>query len=157
MQTLRHDVRDTHFNETELARQCAAIIVEEFRHADWLELEDPSELTDGDAGVSVQRAFLDSLALPQLPTNHQFALYSALVDRVIALEAARLTGAYTLKSDAERRAERRQRLSECRAIEGQITDLRAILKKEGQFNRQVELNTKIKRLESELSRLASGL
>ena len=74
-----------------------------FSHNNWTKDPDgvstrASEAVGGDVGVSVQREFLDSLALSQLPKIHLFALYSELVDRVIALEAARLTGAYTLKN-----------------------------------------------------------
>ena len=45
---------------------------------------------------------------------------------------------------------RRDRLADCQRIEENITQLRRALKSETQFNRQVELNMRIKGLEKEL-------
>lgn len=118
-----------------------ATVAEDFLTTDWIDLAAPSP---------VQGAFLDSLALPGLPHTHFFAFYSALVDRVTALECARLTGEFRLESAAERRDNRRQRLAACHGLEVQINDHKAAIKAETQFSHQVELNMKIKQLEQQL-------
>ena len=69
-----------------------AIVAEDFIITDWIDL---SALTP------VQQAFLDSLAVSDLPHTHFFAFYSALTDRFVALDCARLTGEYRLESDGE--------------------------------------------------------
>ena len=79
-----------------------AIVAEEFFTTDWIDLAVPTP---------VQAGFLDSIAVPGLPHTHFFAFYSALVDRVIALECARLTGEFRVESAAERRDSRRERLT----------------------------------------------
>ena len=50
-------------------------------------------------------------------------------------------------------AEARELSAKLEEIEGQITSLRAKLKKESQFNRKMELNIEIKRLEQNKNKL----
>ncbi len=125
-----------------------AIVADEFYATDWIDLSAPTE---------PQAAFLDSLAVSSLPHTHFYAFYSALVDRLIALDCARLTGAYCIESDAERRAGRREQIAACHALEVRIAEHKAAVKKETQFNRQVELNIETKRLEVELAFIAETL
>ena len=125
-----------------------AIVAEDIRLTEWLDLEEPE---------SLHRQFIESLALSALPQTHFYALYSALFDRVVALEAARLTGVFRLDGSVEQVQERLGRISDCRGIEQEIAELRAALKKETHFNRQVELNTKIKTLEQRLKSTAAQL
>ena len=115
-----------------------AVVAEDVRLTDWI---DPDALSGEHSG------FLSSLTLSDLPHTHFLDLYSAFVDRVAALDAARLTGSFTLHNSAEQQAQRLSRLAECRSIEQQIAEQRAVLKNETQFNRQVELNTSIKQFE----------
>jgi len=49
-----------------------------------------------------------------------------------------------------------EQLTRCREIESRISELRGQLKKAA-FNRQVELNTQIKKFEQELKQLAASL
>lgn len=125
-----------------------AIVAEEFIITDWIDLSAPTP---------VQQAFLDSLAVSALPHTHFFAFYSAIWDRLIALGCARLTGEYRIEVNTERREERRQQLARCHELELQITECKSAIKKEMQFNRQVELNTQIKRLEQRLLRMRGEL
>ena len=118
-----------------------AIVVEEFLTTDWIDLAAPTP---------IQQAFLDSLTMTGLPQTHFFALYSALVDRCVALDCARLTSVYRIEAVAERREERRQRLAHCHELEVQIAEQKADIKTETQFNREVELNIQIKQLEQQL-------
>lgn len=128
--------------------QQGAIVAEEFLITEWIDLAAPTP---------VQQAFLDSLALPELPHTHFLAFYSALVDRVMALNCARLSGQYRLEAAAERRQIRRQRLAACRELESRIVALRTAIKQETRFNRQVELNTQIKQMEQRLRQEAASL
>ncbi len=125
-----------------------AIVAEECFNTPWISLDSPSE---------IDRAFLDSLALGGLPHTNFLAFYSAWVDRFIAYDCALLSGAFQVASKAVDPAERRERLAACHQLETQIADLRAALNKEPQFNRQVELNTKIKNTERRLRQLAATL
>ena len=79
------------------------------------------------------------------------------MDRLVALDCARLTGEYRLESLADMREARRKRLAVCHDLEGRIEECRIAINKETQFNRQVELNMKMKELESRLSEKAAAL
>ena len=96
--------------------------------------------------------FLGSLDFEQLPQTDFFSLYSGLVNRVIALDCARLTGQFRLESAVDRQYRRRKRLQSCHQLERQIAELRTRINAETQFNRQVELNTRIKSLEDRLKK-----
>lgn len=125
-----------------------AIVAEDIRTTGWIDLEAPT---------AVEREFLESLAVGRLPYTNFYAFYSALLDRTIALECARLTGHYRLDAVAEQQDLRLRRLNACRALEVRIAEGKAAIRAETQFNRQVELNTEIKRLEQELRRAAADL
>lgn len=125
-----------------------AFVADAFLATGWIALADPSPS---------QQAFLASLRFADLPQTHFYALYSAMVDRLVALACADLSGVYRLETARERRDERRARLTECRALEARIQLLKTKIRKETQFNRQVELNTQIKQLERQLNALAAEL
>ncbi|MFC1712480.1 DUF4391 domain-containing protein [Candidatus Poribacteria bacterium] len=125
-----------------------AIVAEEFIITDWIDLSAPTP---------VQQAFLDSLAVSTLSYTHFFAFYSALVDRCIAVECARLSGEYRLESAAAKLQNRREQLAACHELEVRIAEYKTAIKKEAQFNRQVELNTKIKELEKQLRKGSADL
>jgi hypothetical protein len=125
-----------------------AVVAEEFLTTNWIDLTAPTV---------VQQAFMDNLTITGLPQTHFFALYSALMDRCVALDCAHLTGEFHIETTARRREHRRQRLAHCHELEVQIGELKAAIKAESAFNRQVDLNTKIKTLECQLTRTASEL
>ena len=125
-----------------------AVVAEDFIITDWIDLSTPT---------SIQKGFLASLTVSALPHTHFFAFYSALVDRLVALDCARLTGEYRLEPTAAKRTARSKRLTACHELETKIAEYKAAIRKETQFNRQVELNTKIKALEKQLQKKAAGL
>lgn len=125
-----------------------AIVAEGIRTTDWIDLEEPTD---------VEREFLGSLAVRRLPHTNFYVFYSALLDRTIALECARRSGHYRLDAAGEQSDLRLSRLDACRALEARIAERKAAIRKETQFNRQVELNTEIKSLERELRQTVTGL
>jgi len=125
-----------------------AIVAEDVIITDWIDLSHPTP---------VQRDFLSSLSIADLPHTHFLAFYSAIVERLVALDCARLTGKYCLESKSAKQQARSESLAACHELEGKIEELRVAIRKEVQFNRQVELNSKLKQLESKLARKASEL
>ncbi len=119
-----------------------AIVVEEFFTTSWMNLASPTQM---------QEHFLESLAIPGLPNTHFFAFYSALVERFVALDCARFSGKFRLNSEADKQQLRKNILGECHKLQLQISEIRLRIKKETQFNRKVELNSKIKELEQKLN------
>ena len=125
-----------------------AIVVDEFLATDWIDLA---------SMTAVQVSFLDSLAVSSLPHTDFRAFYYALVDRVIALDCATRTGSFVLETAVDRSETRRRALAACRDLESLIAEERTALKKETQFNRQVERNVRIKQMEKELEQKVRAL
>ncbi|MBU2649215.1 DUF4391 domain-containing protein [bacterium] len=125
-----------------------AIVAEDFIITDWIDLSAP---------MQIDQAFLNSLKVSNLPHTHFFAFYSALLDRIVSLDCARLTGDYRLESSATKCQVRRDRLADCHELKIQIAGHKATIKKETQFNRKLELNMKIKELESQLQTITAEL
>lgn len=110
-----------------------------------------------EAPTAAETGFLASLAVAGLPRGDLFALYQGWLDRVAALEAARITGVYTVPGATGEGKAVRDGLEEHKAMERELVSLRARAKKEKQINRRVELNLEIKRLEAEMAAVAGKL
>lgn len=110
-----------------------------------------------DAPTAEEAAFLGSLAVSSLPARDLFALYQGWLDRVAALEAARITGAFASPDCPGRAAALRDGLDTRARLQREIALLRAQAQKHTQLNRRVELNLQIKRLEAELIAAAKAL
>ena len=111
----------------------------------------PTALTPDEAG------FLGSLAVAQMPRSNLFALYQSWHDRLAALEAAQIRGAFVPPASAEKAVALREALDAHAGIRTQIVAIRAQAEHETQINRRVELNLEIKRLEAELTRIITAL
>lgn len=93
-------------------------------------------------------AFRDALALGRQPRTTLHALYQGWIDILLALQAARVTGAFAVAADAAHAALRRDALQECARLDAEIARLRATAAKEKQMSRRVELNLELKRVEA---------
>lgn len=118
-----------------------AIVAEDFQLTDWINLSEPAE---------IQKEFLRSMSLSEMPHTHYFALYSAMMARITALNCARFTSVYRIEEDTKYREEQKELLETCRVMEGQIATYKVAVKKEMQFNRKVELNMELKKAEKKL-------
>lgn len=112
--------------------------------------------TEVDAGPEAV-AFLAALPLDRQPRTDLFVLYQAWVDAVLALLAARVTGAFTAAASPERAEARRASLAEIDHLEAEIGRLRATAGKEPQIARRVELNLELKRLQARYDAARSQL
>ena len=93
-------------------------------------------------------AFRDALALGKQPRTTLHALYQGWIDMLLALQAARVTGVFTVAANAEHAALRRDALQDCTRLDAEIARLRATARKEKQMSRRVELNLELKRAEA---------
>jgi hypothetical protein len=125
-------------------------------HKRWSQAEAQKTVLDGEPiAVAAPRerepytgAFAAALALALQPRASLHALYQGWLDSLLALEAARVSGVFSILPDAGRRAARRQAVAECARLEAEIARLRAAAKKEKQMARQVALNQELKRAEA---------
>ena len=103
---------------------------------------------DGDAD-ELTTAFCNilSLAGPHRATLH--ALYQAWVDGTQALQAARITGLFSVPASATGAASRAAVLREYRRLDARIADLRSAARQQTQVARHVELNLELRRLRTD--------
>ena len=92
--------------------------------------------------------FRDALALGKQPRTTLLTLYQGWIDTLLAMQAARVTGAFAVATDANHAALRRDALQECLRLDGEVARLRATAAKEKQMSRRVELNLELKRVEA---------
>ena len=93
-------------------------------------------------------AFRGALALGQQPRTTLYALYQGWIDTLLALHAARVTGAFAIAANVEHASARREALQECARLDVEVARLRATAAKEKQMSRRVELNLALKRVEA---------
>jgi len=134
---------DKRFSEAERD----GVIAEGFRLSDWIDLVSPS---------AVQAEFLKSLDVTGWSYTNFLAFYNSFVNSLLSLESAAYTGVFSLDS-GEDREERISLLAQCRQMEEHIKSLQKAIKDEEHFNRQVEMNGKIKELESMLAERVARL
>ena len=99
----------------------------------------------------IELAFLDSLALALMPARDLSTVYAGWLARIEALQAALLSGHYTVHDELEFIEQRKAVLGAHAELTREITGLRARAKRERQLNRLVDLNMQIQRLESQLT------
>ena len=120
-----------------------AFVAERFFTTGWMNYDGLNER---------EAAFIQSLAWSNMPLQNYGSLYNAWTDRFTGYECSVLSGTFAIGKAGDRL----ERLTRCREIESNISELRGQLKKAA-FNRQVELNTQIKKFEIELKQLAENL
>jgi hypothetical protein len=110
-----------------------------------------------DAPMAEEVSFLANLAVSGLPRRDLFALYQGWLDRVAALEAAQITGTFAPPDSETRASALRDGLDTHARLQREVAVLRTQAEKEKQINRRVELNLRIKRLETELAAAGAKL
>lgn len=124
----------------------SSIVAEGFLCSPWIE-QPRSE---------VNEAFCKALALRNLSQVDFYCLYGGMVSAVLARSCAELTGTFVLDVGRPEQ-DRKRRLEQCQDMEREIGSLRVAIPKENQFAEQVELNTRIKKIETRLARIAADL
>ena len=92
--------------------------------------------------------FREALSLSRQPRADLYLLYQGWIDTLLALLAARVTGAFTAATTPDLAATRREALRECDRLDAEIARLRSFAAKEKQVPRQVALNLELKRAEA---------
>lgn len=126
-------------------------------HKRWSQGEAGKTVLDGDpvtvgapeASAPHGSDFTAALALGGQPRASLLALYQGWFDTLLALEAARLSGVFTILPTDEGRHARRDALRDAARLDAEIGRLRAAAAREKQMARQVALNLELKRAESE--------
>ena len=103
-----------------------------------------------------QRAFLESLAFAELDKQNLRTVYESYTSSIIALQAAQLTGNFTVRLN-ERSRQNVLNLEKMALLESEIITLQNQAKKETQLNTQVQLNDAIQERRKEIKQLENTL
>lgn len=123
------------------------LVIEEVWQTAWISDDNPSE---------IETKFLDDCNIKKISSLNFYSFYQDLIARVIALETASRTGIYENKA-GENLQQRRESLVAIANLEREIETLRAELKRETQFNRQLPLNMEIRKRTEAINALQSKL
>jgi hypothetical protein len=125
-------------------------------HKRWSQSETGKTVLDGDPvtvnaprrGAAHQSDFATALAVSRQPRSSILALYQGWLEALLALEAARLSGRYSILPTEEGRQARRTALLIIFQLDAEISRVRAAVAREKQIARQVTLNLELKRAEA---------
>lgn len=125
-------------------------VLEDTVHSDWINLVDQS---------GQESAFLHSLKVTTLPFVNFWRFYQALMERVIAINCASHNGVFDIATatQVDRREGRLEKLRELDKLDAQKSEIANKLRKERQMGRQVELNTKVKKINDRIADIREGL
>lgn len=135
-------------------------------HKRWSQAEAGKTVIDGEiiASGDLNRgsdesttAFQSSLALDRQRRATLHDLYQGWIDKVEALNAARVTGEYSIPTSPNEATERSAALRDYWQLETRITELHAAAKKEKQIARKVEINLELARLRTESDKVREKL
>jgi hypothetical protein len=111
---------------------------------------------------SAEYEFFESLKISKLPFTNFFALYQALIERVVAVKCAEHTSIFSIEKTAtsSQKTSSTARLDKLRELErlgAQRLEISNKLKKIKQMGKQVELNTLIKKINDEIANIQGNL
>lgn len=130
-------------------------VIEENLVTDWVVFIEGDETANQS---SIQQAFLESLKLTELPFSNFWQFYQAIIDRVVALNCAELTGQFQVGSKTlASSANRLETLQSIEKLKSEKSEIANKLKKEKQMGKQVELNTQVKKINDKIAQLTSNL
>ncbi len=109
--------------------------IDEFINTGWIDIENLSAWDE---------SFLNGICIQNFSHANFYRFYSDFTDRIHLYNLQCRTKSVNLEMTAQQVKERLNKLDE---IDAQIADLRVQMKKETQFNRRVEINMRIKKLE----------
>ena len=125
-------------------------VLEDAVHSGWVNFADLSEQ---------ESEFLNSLKITALPFTDFWCFYQALMDRVIAINCASYNGVFTLNTldKKDQGIGRLMKLRDLERLDIQKVEFVKKLKNEKQMGRQVELNTKVKKIKDRIAEIKGGL
>lgn len=141
-------------NKRQSLADSTKLTTEQFFNSDWMS----SKVLQ-----PIEEQFFASLNSKDFDWANMYTFYQSLVDRVLALQAARHTGQYSIKKQSNllamknNRANRQTRLADIKKIEEQQHLLKAELNKETQFNKKLNLNIRIKQCQQQIQQLSKDL
>jgi len=125
------------------------IVVEAMHDTGWISLTDPE---------SLQKAFLNDFSIINFSYRDFFTFYQDMVKRIIALNCAVHTGHYSMDTATNgNNQDRLHSLRQLEKLEHEKSEIRNKLKKEKNLSKQVQWNTRIKKITDRVEELRQGI
>lgn len=124
-------------------------VISDSLNTGWIDLSNASE---------AESDFLSSIRLTGLPFNNFHLFYQAIAERVIALICAEHSKEFLLDEHSDKGAENRlDKLRELEKLTAKKLKLANKLKKEKQMGKQVDLNTQIRSIDNNITKIKNSL
>ncbi|MEL7672013.1 DUF4391 domain-containing protein [Methanobacterium sp.] len=118
--------------------------IEEFISTEWIDLDN---LDDPD------KKLFESLSIKNLSFTNFYIFYKDIIDNIVRYNASKLTG-----KDIEQNVDKIKKIyDDIKLIDAEIELIKGKIKKETQFNRQMEMNMQIKELEEKKEQMLNEL
>ncbi|WP_180336306.1 DUF4391 domain-containing protein [Pontibacter ramchanderi] len=134
---------DKRINQNDTAKRT----IESLTFAPWLQLP-----LSGDINLP----FVESLATEMLPQYSLKAFYQGITTRIFNLQAAQLSGTYTIKN-ADSTRQDVEVLAELRRLADEISRLKKEIKSSTAFGEQVTLHIQLKKLQEQQEQLQQAM
>ncbi len=108
--------------------------------SNWINMDQPNQ---------IENSFIKSLSIKNLSYANFYKFYTELVDRIIAFNIACIKGEFRIE-DHHKLLKSKDTLERIIKLQLETGQLKRMIKKESQFNRRIELNMKIRKLESQI-------
>lgn len=119
--------------------------IEEYIYTDWIDLNNLDE---------IDKELFEGLKLHNLSFTNFYTFYNDIIEAIIKYNASKLSGGSSIVLPVD---EMKNIYDEIKAIDYEVDTLRGQMKKETQFNREVQLNMEIKRLKDKREELRGRL
>lgn len=128
-------------------------VIEDSIHTKWISVSSAS---------AVELKFVKSLKVSSLPFTNFFVFYQALIKRVVAINCAEHSGAFSIErtgnpSETASNTARLDKLRELENLDKKRLEISKKLKNIKQMGKQVELNTQIKKIKDEIAYIKGSL
>jgi hypothetical protein len=104
-----------------------------------------------------EKFFFKQLAFSKQPQLHLKAFYNGWLDAFYAYDISNITGSFDMLNEQEKKLQRREALGEYRRVEQQIAERRTAMSEESAFNKKIDINVQIKKLQDQLNKASEKL
>lgn len=116
-----------------------------------------TEFISLDKITEIDKKFLDSIKINNLPFTDFYDFYSFVDEAVCLYKKSNWLGKYEIEQDKEKRIARRQLIDEFERLSNELAKITKQIKKETQFNKKAQLNIEAVKIKNKLDEIKQKL
>jgi len=125
-----------------------SVVLEEIHQTPWIDITDENE--------NVNR-FIEAISLKNVSFTNFFDFYNDIDMAVKAFQDVNIVGHYRFIKDKEKQSNLQSIIAEIKSLEREKNKVKAAIKKETQFNKKVDLNIELQKINSKIDELKTTL